>query len=478
MKTRFLWSLLSALIVVSLLLTACGGGATPEPTKAPEEKPAEKPAAEIEEVTIVAWTIGPDDPSYYRAKNLETAAERLNKKLEAEGSNVRVKVEASFDTTSWGDYKKRVLLAFEGGKAPDIVLSGHEDIAPWADAGYIIALDDYIAQYPDTYNDIFESLWGAVTYKGKRWAIPQDTEARPMYFSKARLRELGWSEEEIEALPEKIKNGEFTLYDMLEVAKEAQDKGVVEPGYGYWHRPKKGSDFYHFYYNCGGTLQDPDTGKLVLDKKALKCVYQFFWDATQEYKVTKTDLIGTEWKIIHETVSSGRALFFNGGTWNWAEWRDKYLPNEADPEAYLWENIGFALIPAMKKGGKPNTLSHPLVYMVTAQSKNPDLAFRIITEATAPDLNALHAVESGHLAILKSELNDPKYAEDKFAQAAAYMLEYTTFLPNNPDFGTLDEIYFGGISAVESGQWTPDEAVENVIADVQVELGDKVIIKE
>ncbi|HIC88018.1 MAG TPA: extracellular solute-binding protein [Anaerolineae bacterium] len=464
-------------MVASLVLTAC-----PAPTAAPPavEKATEAPtvAKGPEEVTIVAWTIGPDDPSFYRAKNLEAAAERLNKKLEAEGANVRVKVEATFDTTSWGDYKKRVLLAFEGKKAPDIVLSGHEDIAPWADAGYILSLDDYIAKYPDTYNDIFETLWGAVTFRGKRWAIPQDTEARPMYFNKTRLKELGWSDEEVDALPEKIKNGEFTLYDMLEVAKEAQDKGVVQPGYGYWHRPKKGSDFYHFYYNCGGTLQDPESGKLVLDKKAAQCVYQFFWDATQEYKVTKTDLIGTEWKIIHETVAGGKALFFNGGTWNWAEWRDKYLPGEADPEAYLWENIGFALIPAMKKGGKPNTLSHPLVYMVTAQSKHPDLAFRIITEATAPDLNALHAVQSGHLAILKSELQDPKYAEDKFAQAAAYMLEYTTFLPNNPDFGTLDEIYFGGISAVESGQWTPEEAVENVVADVQVELGDKVIIKE
>ena len=401
----------------------------------------------------------------------------MNKKLAAEGSKYRISVKASFDTTTWGDYKKRVLLAFEGGKAPDIVLSGHEDIAPWAAAGYILPLDDYISKYPDTYNDFFAPLWNAVSYKGKKWGIPQDAEARPMYYRIDLLKKLGWSDGEIKAFPDKVKKGEFTLEDMLKTAKEAQDKGIVKPGFGFWHRPKKGGDFYEIYYDFGGTLQDPKSGKLVLDKKALLGMYKFLYDATHTYKVTKADLLGTEWKIIHDNVAHGKVLFYFGGTWNRAEWTQKYLSDVSDPDKYLWQNMGFALIPAAKKGGKPVTLSHPLVYMITKASKHPDLAFRLLTEASAPDLNAKHAVTSGHLAIRKAELSDPTYAKDRFAKEVAYMLDYTTFLPNNPNFGPMDEIIYGGISAVETGQWTPEDAVKNVASDVQTELGDKVIVK-
>ncbi|MGC8638224.1 MAG: hypothetical protein ACP5UP_08405, partial [Athalassotoga sp.] len=42
-------------------------------------------------VTITAWTVGPDIPSFYRYENLTTAASRLNQMLEAVGSDIRVR---------------------------------------------------------------------------------------------------------------------------------------------------------------------------------------------------------------------------------------------------------------------------------------------------------------------------------------------------------------------------------------------------
>jgi inositol-phosphate transport system substrate-binding protein len=56
------------------------------------------------------------------------------------------------------------------------------------------------------------------------------------------------------------------------------------------------------------------------------------------------------------------------------------------------------------------------------------------------------------------------------------ILEYTTFLPNSPFFSSWSEAYFLGISAVESGDLTPAEAVDVVVDQLQNELGDNVII--
>lgn len=461
---------LSLLVVLAVVGSACRPAVKEvEVTRIVEVPPAPK------EVKLVAWTIGPDEPSYYRRDNLISAAERLNADLALGESPVTIKLEATFDTGDWGDYKTKFMMAAEAHEAPDIILSGHEDTAPWSDAGFIIPLDDYIEKYWDaTYQDVIPGLWPACSYKGVKWAIPQDTEARPMYFSKPLLKKLGWSDAEIEGLPEKVRAGEFTLYDLLEVAKEAQDKGVVEPGYGYWTRPRKGGDFYAVYFAFGGEMQDPATGKLVLVKDAFLKHLKFHYDTVFTYKTTPEGFIGTEWKIWHETVSAAdKVLFWNGGTWHWAEWQIKY---GIAPEKE-WATIGFALFPAGEPGLPPVELSHPLVYMVTADSKNPELAFRILTEATTADLNSRHSVESAHLAILLSQAGHPKYAEAPFLQETAYMVEYAKFQPNHPLFGPYDTILWTGLSAVMAGEVKPEEALDITVEDLKAELGDEVIIK-
>src|SRR5687768_15954545 len=105
------------------------------------------------------------------------------------------------DDKDWGEYKNEFVLASEAGEAPDIVVSGHEDIGAWAPAGYIMALDELIATQP-TLEDVVPTLWESMTFDGKVWGVPQDAEARPIFFSKLLLADLGWTEEEIASLPD------------------------------------------------------------------------------------------------------------------------------------------------------------------------------------------------------------------------------------------------------------------------------------
>ncbi len=438
-----------------------------------EELKAQLEAAKApQEITIEAWTVGPDEPSVYRFENLKIAADKLNKMLEDLGSNIRVKITGFFWTQSWADYKKRFLLAMKAGKGPCIYLTGHEDVPTHAEAGYIIPLDDYIKKYWDTvYYDIFPVLWESVKYKGKTWAIPQDTEARPIYFRKDVLRKLGWSEAEIEALPEKVRKGEFTLDDLLRVAKEAKDKGLVK--WGLVHRASKGWDYIQFYLAFGGRLWDSESGKMVFTKSAWKKWAEFFGKAV-EMGVVNPNQLGGDWKsLFHEPFTKGEALFASGGTWHKAEWIQKYGLTEES----FWENVGFMLHPAGEPGKKPVTLSHPLVYMVTSQCKYPEVAFLIITLATDPHINSLHSVNSAHLAILRSQITDTKYQEDKFLAEVAYMLDYTTFIPMHPKWGEYNDAIFRALSAIETGAATPEQAYEQLLADVQA-LGDVVIFED
>ncbi|GAC1564171.1 MAG: extracellular solute-binding protein [Herpetosiphon sp.] len=416
---------------------------------------------------ISAWAQA-NNVEAFRAKNIETSAQKLN-----------FKAESIADNSGWGDYKKKFLLSADSGQAPDIILSGHEDIAPWGQAGYILPLDDMIAAKPDAYKEIIPTLWDSVTWNGKRWGIPQDTEARPLYYNKEKLAELGWSQAQVDSLPDRITSGEFTLDDMISTAKQAIAKGVIKPERGYYHRPVKGSDFYQYYFAYGGDLADKASGKLVFDKQAAQQWFAFQRRVVTEGITPKT-MLGTEAKIWAETVTSGDVLFWNAGSWSFADWAANYVKDKGGAD-YLYGFIGWALQPSGIKGKSGVTLSHPLVYMVTAEkasgNKHQTKAFDTITGATTPELNALHAVGSAHLAILKSEVDQPEYKANKLLTGAAYMLDHTRFLPNNPDFGVYDETVYRLMAAAENGEMTPEQAVNRAVDELKTNLGDKLIVR-
>jgi len=426
--------------------------------------------------SVTAWTQGPERESHYRHDNLVEAAKRVTRILSVSGVSGDIKVEGEYSTAPWADYRRKLQLAFESRNAPDIVMESHFAVASFSEAGWIVALDDLVKSYWDWgYNDIIEGLWNAVRYKGKIWAIPQDTEARPIYYRKDLLAKLGWSKDQIEELPNRIIKGDFTFDDMLETAAEAVRKGVVEPGYGIWHRPNAGPDWPIPYLAYGGTLYDEQSNKLVADLRVWERVFNWFYRASmRQSRVISDKLIGLDFnRDVHPTVVAGKVLFWFGGTWHKGQWVGSFGLKEED----FWNYYGFALYPPGQRGGKPVTLSQPLVYMVSSNSKNPELAFLIITLASDPYLNSLHAVESAHLAIRYSQLSHPAYTKDRFLAETGYMVRYAQYQPNHPSWGKYQQAIFDIIRGIEGGALDPGQAVDAFRRTLESQLGGDVIIR-
>ena len=408
-----------------------------------------------------------------RITNLEEAARRLNAQLEAQGADYRVELQGVLTSTGWSEYRQRFVDDFNAGQAPDIILSGHEDVGAWGAAGYVISLTDYISlEWTSTYSDFYPALWDAVTWSGERWAVPQDTEARPVYFRKDALQTLGWTDTQISQMVTDTLNGDFTLDDIGALAREAVQAGVVE--WGLWHRPTAGPDFCIPPLDYGGTLYNPATDHLVLSECPTYRSLTFFHNMANVWHVTPMTMT-TEfgWGDIHQGFMDGKALFWFGGTWHWAEWRDDYLGGN---EQYLWDNVGFMLYPAARRGDDPVTLSHPLAYMISSQSEYPDVAFQILTLASASDLVAQYSVDSAHLAVRRAATQDPVYQADDFLQAVSYVLDYTTFGPNHEQEGEYKTALYEAIQDVETGDKTPSEALNWLEADLQTTLGSELEI--
>jgi inositol-phosphate transport system substrate-binding protein len=496
MRTKKLLILFVSLIIVAMFAAACQPQTIVETVVVETEKEVivtqevevvvtKEVEVEVEVpvggdlVTLVARCKAAPPHEEGRCNNLVSAVGAANAALAEAGDDRRIDLEIIMDNADWGDYKTEFELASDAGQAPDIVVSGHEHIGDWAPGGLLVDITDMLGDYPE-FADVIDALWTSTEFGGKRYGVPQDAEARPLYFNKIKLAELGWSDEDIESLPDRIMSGEYTWEDMLDTAEEAVKAGVVDEGNGWWHRPKNGGDFLYYYTAAGGEIvgEGEHADKLIFDQEAALKVYQMLYSATQERGILSDARLDGDWTGWHTGWTDGDVLFLFGGSWNWAEWFSNYVVDKGG-EDYLWENFGFAAIPARADGtGEPTTLTHPLVYMVSSSTENPDLALQLIAKATVKELNTDYAIASGHLGILKSQADYGPYTSSKFLSQVLPLLDVTTFLPNSPHWSAWSEAYYLGIQAVETGDLTPVEAVEVVVEMLQNELGDHVIFPE
>jgi inositol-phosphate transport system substrate-binding protein len=230
-----------------------------------------------------------------------------------------------------------------------------------------------------------------------------------------------------------------------------------------------------YYYGEGGEITDEE-GNLVWDSAAILKVYELL-ASLPESGVTRPDMIGLSGNDVwHPTVAAAdQVLFAQGGTWNWGAWANQFVADRGGND-YLLPNIGLMLFPALD-AGKALTLTHPLVYMISAESEHPDVAMALIAAVTTPEANNRHAIDSFHLGILQSQVESEAYLNHPVLSRAHYMLDYTTGAPNNPDLPAWQNAYWLGIQAAETGTNTPQEALELATAQLKNELGDKVIYK-
>lgn len=404
----------------------------------------------------------------WRCDNFAQVEEQVEQEL-----GIQLDLTLIQDDKDWGEYKNEFVLASEAGEAPDIVVSGHEDIGAWAPAGYILPLDDMISEHPE-FDDIVPTLWESQTLDGQIWGIPQDAEARPIFYSKLLLADLGWTEEEIESLPQRVANGEFTFADLVETAQQAVDEGVVEEGYGFYHRTSNGPDWLIWYYGQGGQVVD-ENGNLVFDQDAAQAALELIGSFSAS-GITRPDMIGLDGNILNADVASAESvLFYQGGTWNWANWARNFVADRGGSD-YLMENIGLMLFPSMNEEVGPITLTHPLSYLISSDSEYPDIAMELIAAVTTPEANNRHAIDSFHLGILNSQLESPEYAENEAISQAHYMLDYTTAIPNHPGWTAWSNAWWVAVQAAASG--TPaEEAVGLAVDQLTSELGDQITIR-
>ncbi len=429
-----------------------------------------------EEVTVKLWARA-DRSGPLRAGNIVAAAEPLNAALKAAGSDKTVKVEVfEGPATGFDADALDILKAFSVNQGPDLYVAAHEWVGEFANSGYAMDLTDFVAANQWAFGDVIPVLWDATKVDGKIYAVPQDTEVRMFFYNKDMLRKIGKDEAFIEGLPGMVDRGEFTMTDLSNLAKEVVDKGAAE--IGIIHRPNTGPDYLMTMASFGVKFTDDASGKLLLQKGAMQKALEWFaWNA--DNGVTPPNNTAMSWDEIQGGFKTEKTFIYHQGVWATKEWMlgDAKGATWPTDEAGYFHKIGWIAAPAAEKGGEAKNLSHPIVYVVNPKSPNAQLAAMLVAFATLPYYNVQHAVGSAHLAITNGEAAMPAYKDAWYLSDATPMLSRSTFMPNNPDFGSYNGILFKALQGVETQRLSPEEGVQFLEDELTNELGaDKIMI--
>jgi multiple sugar transport system substrate-binding protein len=176
MKKRTLWSLLALLVIVSVLVGACGPQATeapPEPTEAEVE-----PAEPAEAVTIDVW--------FHSGKGEERDA--LDAQV-ADFNAMQDEVQINAIQLPEGSYNDQVNSAALAGDLPCLLDFDGPFLYNYAWAGYLRPIDEYVSD--ELRNDFLPSIIDQGTYAGNLYSLGTFDSGLGIWANRAYLEAAG-----------------------------------------------------------------------------------------------------------------------------------------------------------------------------------------------------------------------------------------------------------------------------------------------
>lgn len=225
MKRTYLATVL-VLFVLGLVLGACatptpvapaetggesetGGEAQPAETQAPAEEVAPT-SEELGPVTLqfTGWTY-----------DLEKVQENLAvfEEWVATEADPPVKATVEMSDAGFGEFDTHVTTAYAAGNSFDVLYGSDHWLAKWAEAGWVLPLEDYFPGLKEKYvGDIAPFSVEAMTYDGKLYGLPYYTDVMYFFYNKDMLAEAG------------IENPPTTWDEVREQALAIKEAGVSD----------------------------------------------------------------------------------------------------------------------------------------------------------------------------------------------------------------------------------------------------------
>ena len=298
-----------------------------------------------------------------------------------------------------------------GSGAPPDVVQGHAFSA--AGQGLAQPLDDLWAAHLDA-REFFPGAIDDVTWAGRRYGVPLDTNALVLMYNADLLRKAGVPE------PRQIMTfAEFEALTKALTTPDGQQRGFVVPNSTWW-------TYGWIRANGGETVDVGNDGKarLSLDSPAVVQTVSFLSGLIEKGYAFPPRAADSHNGDAVALFASGAVAIHATGSWDLVALR-RNIPGG---------NFRAALMPAGVTGNTPGSAMGGSSMWVPQKAEHRELAFAFMTHLTS-DANALRlAKEEGRLPARPRVFDDPFFAD---RDLQVFLQQLRTAHP--PKLGAFDE---------------------------------------
>ena len=385
------------------------------------------------------WAANPITLEYWAEQESPKVEEYVKSSIaQFEQANPGVKV--NLTVTPYAQYRDKLLVAIEGGKAPDVFLVDQIWNSEFAAAEAIIPLDQYIADYKLNPKDYYPGAWASTVWNGKTWGIPSDLDVWSFTF---------YNKEMFEAAGLDAENP--PILDMDDFIKTCEK--LTKPDRQQWALALPGGKsegtivvIDKFIYSNGGSITSEDGKTCAMNSPEALA-------ALKAYKaLEKYAPVGVAAAVREDNM----ALFKNKKVAMF--WFPQLGQDSMGDVSFDW---GIALSPA-PKGKKPVGTLGGWTMVIAKSSPNQDAAFKFIAFMTSAEINkGVTALVPANIAASKEMLKTKKKPE--------LMLEHLLNAkprPISPIYPQVSEVQQNMVQSIFTGA-AVEEAVANATKEIQ-----------
>ena len=386
-----------------------------------------------------------------------TQADDLFKEVKAEyeKANPDVTVELVPIEASQNDYfTKLALMQRSPSTAPDLMFEDTFMIKSDVEAGYLLPLDDYLADWEDWGQFVDAAKQAGLGDDGKTYGVSMGTDTRGLWFNKDVLTKAGLS---ADWAP---KSWDDVLTAARAIKKSQPD---VIPLNVYSGKPMGEAStmqgFEMLLYGTGGTLYDEGQSKWVTGSQEfvdslqfLQTIYSEGLAPTPQQALDPNvgNTVAAEW------LPSGKLGIDLDGNWQAGTW----LESGTKPWPEWSEKLGTTPMPT-QNGQEPGavSMSGGWTLAVGANSEHPDIAFDVLADTLDKDGSLKYAVSNSQIAVRTDVAEDPEYLESNpTTKFFSDLVEVTHFRPATSDYAQISNAIQVAMEAVMTEQASPEDA--------------------
>ena len=421
--------MLSLLMVASIVLTACGGGA-PAATQAP---------ASDEKVEIRFW--GHQAPAFNEANQAKFA------EFMKANPNVTIK----YETFPWDVFIQTIQTSLPAGNTADVILIPGGYTCRYAAGGQLLEVPADVMTLDQAQELFFAAPLGGQTCDGKLYGFPAEynLEYGGAYVNPALFEAAGV------AYPPKWENWDAVVADAKTLTQVGSDGVMTVAGMHYTNSDQLFTYFLAGILEQGADYFAEDGKHFNFNSPEAVATIQKLMDMAQKDKIVDPIIFNADSEWVGDSFAQGHNAIGVLGSWYAGDAKLAYPDLKFD----------YVALPPMMGSDHKFASVGGWGYVVGKSTKHADIAWKLAAFLGADEANVLDFnSKSATIPAMKSVAADPKLLESApFIAPVLPILESGQYQGNLTDSDQLSyEIIYPTILDAIQGNLTAEEAANSI----------------